>query len=132
VAGRVRQEAVIRVRWQAWQHPVQMSAGTTLLMNAAHLGCGPELEELPLKWDSLPAGCLAVDVITIPRLTPFLLTARERGCPILDGVEMLVRLAMQILQAWTDLMPEEPVFQQAVAIASRSRTISSSSFLWLS
>jgi shikimate dehydrogenase len=86
-------------------------------MNATHLGCAPELEELPLNWQSLPTGCLAVDVITNPRLTPFLLTARERGCPIVDGVEMLVQLAMQIFQAWTGLTPEESVFQQAVARA---------------
>ncbi|MFN6133031.1 MAG: shikimate dehydrogenase family protein [Synechococcaceae cyanobacterium] len=118
VAERVRQAARIpAVRWQAWQNPVQVPAGTTLLMNATHLGCAPELEELPLDWNSLPAGCLAVDVITNPRLTPFLLTARERGCPIVDGVEMLVQLAMQIFQAWTGLTPEEAVFQQAVASA---------------
>jgi shikimate dehydrogenase len=118
VAERVRQAARIpAVRWQAWQNPVQVPAGTTLLMNATHLGCAPELEELPLDWNSLPAGCLAVDVITNPRLTPFLLRARERGCPIVDGVEMLVQLAMQIFQAWTGLTPEEAVFQQAVASA---------------
>ncbi len=117
VAERVRQAAGIPVRWQAWQNPVQVPAGTTLLMNATHLGCAPELEELPLNWQSLPTGCLAVDVITNPRLTPFLLTARERGCPIVDGVEMLVQLAMQIFQAWTGLTPEESVFQQAVARA---------------
>ena len=47
-----------------------------------------------------------VDVITNPRLTPFLTTARDRGCRTVDGVEMLVQLAMQIFQRWTDLTPE--------------------------
>jgi shikimate dehydrogenase len=58
-----------------------------------------------------------VDVITNPRLTPFLATARERGCPIVDGVEMLVQLAMQIFERWTGVSPEEAVFQKAVAEA---------------
>ncbi len=58
-----------------------------------------------------------VDVITNPRLTPFLTTARDRGCRTVDGVEMLVQLAMQIFQRWTDLTPEEAVFQRAVAEA---------------
>ena len=58
-----------------------------------------------------------VDAITNPRITPFLATARERGCPVVDGVEMLVQLAMQIFQQWTGVTPEEGVFQRAVAEA---------------
>jgi shikimate dehydrogenase len=61
--------------------------------------------------------CLVVDVITNPRITPFLATARERGCLVVDGVEMLVQLAMQIFQRWTGVTPEEAVFQRAVAAA---------------
>ena len=58
-----------------------------------------------------------VDVITNPRITPFLQTAREKGCPIVDGVEMLVQLAMQIFEAWTGIRPDETVFQSAVDVA---------------
>jgi len=61
--------------------------------------------------------CLAVDVITNPRITPFLQAARERGCPIVDGVEMLVQLAMQIFERWTGIKPDEAVFQKAVTAA---------------
>ena len=43
--------------------------------------------------------------------------ARDRGCPIVDGVEMLVQLAMQIFERWTGIRPEEAVFQKAVAAA---------------
>ncbi len=91
--------------------------GTTLLMNATHLGCAPELEPVPVRWDTVDPACVAVDVITNPRLTPFLATARERGCPVVDGVEMLVQLAMQIFEQWTGVIPEEAVFQRAVAEA---------------
>ncbi|MFM7238253.1 MAG: hypothetical protein ACKOZN_01440 [Cyanobium sp.] len=94
--------------------------GTTLLMNATHLGCAPELEPVPLQWATLDPACVVVDVITNPRITPFLATARERGCPVVDGVdgvEMLVQLAMQIFERWTGVTPEETVFQRAVAEA---------------
>jgi shikimate dehydrogenase len=94
-----------------------------MVMNATHLGCAPELEELPLAWDSVPSGCLAVDVITNPRHTPFLQTARQRGLPVVDGVEMLVQLAMQIFTEWTGLPAEEPVFQKAVADALGEKTV---------
>jgi shikimate dehydrogenase len=36
---------------------------------------------------------------------------------VVDGVEMLVQLAMQIFSAWTGLAAEEAVFQRAVAQA---------------
>jgi len=68
-------------------------------------------------------GCLAVDVITNPRITPFLKAARERGCPIVDGVEMLVQLAMQIFERWTGIKPDETVFQRAVAAALGERAV---------
>jgi shikimate dehydrogenase len=96
---------------------VQIPEGTTLLMNATHLGCAPELEPVPVQWDSVDPACVVVDVITNPRITPFLATARERGCRVVDGVEMLVQLAMQIFLRWTGVAPEEAVFQAAVAEA---------------
>ena len=117
VAELVTRASGVPAVWQPWQGQVAVPAGTTLLMNATHLGCAPELEPVPLIWDTVEPGCVAVDVITNPRITPFLATARERGCPIVDGVEMLVQLAMQIFERWTGVVPEEGVFQKAVAEA---------------
>jgi shikimate dehydrogenase len=107
----------VACQWQPWSETVSVPADTTVLMNATHLGCAPALEPVPLRWDSVDPGCTAVDVITNPRLTPFLLAARERGCRVVDGVEMLVQLAMQIFERWTGVQPEEAVFQRAVAEA---------------
>jgi shikimate dehydrogenase len=117
VAERVRKASGVPCEWQPWESPVRLPKGTTVLMNATHLGCAPELEPVPVDWGTVTAGCLAVDVITNPRITPFLHAARERGCPVVDGVEMLVQLAMQIFEQWTGIQPEEAVFQQAVAEA---------------
>ncbi len=117
VAATVTRTSGVPAVWQRWQGEVLVPAGTTLLMNATHLGCAPELEPVPLQWDLVDPACTVVDVITNPRITPFLATARERGCAVVDGVEMLVQLAMQIFQRWTGITPEEAVFQRAVAAA---------------
>ena len=117
VARRVAEAAGIPCQWQQWGNPVRVPEGTTLLMNATHLGCAPELEPVPVQWDSVDPACVVVDVITKPRITPFLATARDHGCRVVDGVEMLVQLAMQIFQRWTGVVPEEAVFQAAVAEA---------------
>ena len=117
VAELVQQASGVPCTWQSWQAPLQVPSGTDLLMNATHLGCAPELEPVPVDWASVEPGCIAVDVITNPRITPFLAAAREHGCPVVDGVEMLVQLAMQIFERWTGITPEEAVFQSAVAEA---------------
>jgi shikimate dehydrogenase len=121
VAELVTRASGVPAVWQPWQGDVAVPAGTSLLMNATHLGCAPELEPIPLVWDTVAPSCTAVDVITNPRITPFLATARDRGCPIVDGVEMLVQLAMQIFERWTGVTPEEAVFQKAVAEALGER-----------
>jgi shikimate dehydrogenase len=100
-----------------WKSPVALPKGTTMVMNATHLGCAPHLEPVPVDWSTVDRSCLAVDVITNPRITPFLESARAHGCQVVDGVEMLVQLAMQIFEQWTGIKPEEAVFQRSVAAA---------------
>jgi shikimate dehydrogenase len=117
VAATVTRASGVPAVWQQWQGEVALPEGTTLLMNATHLGCAPELEPVPVTWSTVAPACVVVDVITNPRITPFLATARERGCSVVDGVEMLVQLAMQIFQRWTGVTPEEEVFQRAVTEA---------------
>ncbi|MGB3674040.1 MAG: shikimate dehydrogenase [Candidatus Nanopelagicales bacterium] len=117
VAELVAKASGVPCSWQQWTAEVAVHSGTTMLMNATHLGCAPELEPVPIDWATVDPGCVAVDVITNPRITPFLATAAERGCSTVDGVEMLVQLAMQIFEEWTGIEPEESVFQTAVAQA---------------
>lgn len=117
VAELVQRVSGVPCHWQSWQAPLVVPKGTSLLMNATHLGCAPELESAPVDWSGVDPQCIAVDVITNPRITPFLSAARSHGCRVVDGVEMLVQLAMQIFERWTGISPEEDVFQQAVAAA---------------
>jgi shikimate dehydrogenase len=117
VAEIVTRASDVACQWMPWQAPLVLPSGTSLLMNATHLGCAPELEAVPVDWSSVDRQCIAVDVITNPRITPFLAAARDHGCPVVDGVEMLVQLAMQIFQRWTGISPDEAVFQRAVAEA---------------
>ena len=64
VAATVTRASGVPADWQPWSGEVAVPAGTTLLMNATHLGCAPELEEVPLAWDTLDPACVVVDVIT--------------------------------------------------------------------
>lgn len=117
VAETVTRAAGIPCDWLPWAGEVRVPESTDILMNATHLGCAPELEPVPVIWDTIPPATTVVDVITNPRITPFLRTAQAKGCPIVDGVDMLVQLAMQIFEEWTGIAPDEAVFQRAVAEA---------------
>ena len=94
VAALVHREAGIPTEWRAWDGVVTIPEGTDILMNATTRVA--ELAPVPVAWESAGHGLTAVDVITNPRLTPFLATAKERGCGVVDGVEMLVQLAMEL------------------------------------
>jgi shikimate dehydrogenase len=83
-------------------------------MNAILVPSGDQ-DEAPMN--GAVSGLTAVDAITNPRLTPLLRTAKERGCAVVDGVEMLVQLAMQHFESWTGVTPEGDVLQRAVSAA---------------
>jgi shikimate dehydrogenase len=117
VAQTVTKASGVPAEWLQWVGEAVVPEGTNILMNATHLGAAPQLEAVPVNWESVSKNTAVVDVITNPRITPFLKTARDKGCPTVNGVEMLVQLAMQIFEEWTGIKPDEAVFQQAVAKA---------------
>jgi shikimate dehydrogenase len=114
VAKLVQQATGVPTEWILWAGNIALPEGTQIVLNATHLGALPELEAVPIDWNTVPIDATVVDVITNPRITPFLETAREQGCSVVDGVDMLVQLAMQIFEAWTGISPDEQVFQKAV------------------
>jgi shikimate dehydrogenase len=121
VADVVNRASGVSAEWLPWSGEVAIPDGTDILLNATDLGCAPRFEFVPVDWRSVPAKITVVDVITNPRLTPFLQKARNKGCAIVDGVEMLVQLAIQIFKGWTGIKPSEREFQQAVAGALGER-----------
>jgi shikimate dehydrogenase len=117
VADLVHRATGVPTQWMPWTGTVVVPAGTQILLNATHLGAAPQCEQVPVDWSSITADTTVVDVITNPRITPFLEKARGKGCATVNGVEMLVQLAMQIFEKWTGIVPDEQVFQKAVATA---------------
>ena len=117
VAELVQRVTGVLTQWILWSGNIALPDGTQILLNATHLGALPERESVPINWNTLSSKATVVDVITNPRITPFLEIAREKGCSVVDGVDMLVNLAMQIFEVWTGISPEEQVFQNAVETA---------------
>ncbi len=117
VAGVVTRASNVPAEWMPWNGDVIVPEDTDILMNATTLGSWPALEHVAVDWSTVGSAVTAVDVITNPRITPFLQAAEQNGCAIVSGVEMLVQLGMQIFTEWTGVRPDELVFQSAVAAA---------------
>ena len=81
--------------------PVGMASGRD---PAAVDACPLEEAEL----EALGTGCWVYDLIYTPRPTRLLREAARRGCPTVDGLEMLVQQGAAALRLWSG-RPEVPV-----------------------
>jgi shikimate dehydrogenase len=57
----------------------------------------------PAQLDQLRSGATVYDLIYTPRPTELLRQAAHRGCPTLDGLEMLVQQGAAALRLWSGL-----------------------------
>jgi shikimate dehydrogenase len=88
-----------------WEQREAALAGAAMLVNATSQGMAgvPPLE---LAFDALPARALVSDIVYIPRETPLLAAARQRGNPTVNGLGMLLHQARPAFRAWFGIMPE--------------------------
>ena len=61
---------------------------------------------LDLALDHLPADALVSDIVYIPRQTPLLQAAEQRGNRIIPGLGMLLHQARPSFEAWFGILPE--------------------------
>lgn len=62
-------------------------AGFDLVVNASPVGMNED-SQLPFPTDTLSPPTLVADVVTNPKVTPWLAAARDKGCEVLYGAEM--------------------------------------------
>lgn len=71
-----------------------------LLVNTTSVGMWPRVDECPV--DTIPAGVQTVyDIVYNPRETKLIKMAKEKGCGVIYGIEMLVGQAIESLRIWT-------------------------------
>jgi len=78
-------------------------AGTDIVVNTTPLGSfGAHVNESPASVDQLRGSRLVYDLVYNPIETRFLQQAREAGCEVLGGLEMLVAQAQLQFKIWTN------------------------------
>jgi shikimate dehydrogenase len=76
-----------------------------MLVNTTSQGMAGE-PPLDLVLDTLPVSALVSDIVYVPRETPLLAAARQRGNRTVNGFGMLLHQARPAFAAWFGVMPE--------------------------
>ncbi|WP_147819138.1 shikimate dehydrogenase [Salidesulfovibrio onnuriiensis] len=104
VCNRTRSKAEIlghdfNVRVVDWEKRHELAPG--LILNTTPLGMSGELETLS-PWEAdFPRGCVVYDIVYNPLRTRLLAEAREKGCEIIEGIEMFLHQGLAQFRLWT-------------------------------
>jgi shikimate dehydrogenase len=80
--------------------------GAALLVNTTSVGMHPDADaQPPVPADALRPGLFVSDLIYNPWETRLLRLARERGCAVQNGAEMLVQQGAISFHHWTECLP---------------------------
>jgi shikimate dehydrogenase len=114
-----RLERCVAVRVLPWHDPITLPK-CDILVNATSVGLSPDTgERLPIDFDALSPATLVADVIPNPPRTPFLEAAARRGCPTIDGLEMLVEQGALSIRYWAGVEPDRSVMRESLAAIFR-------------
>ena len=113
VAARLERRTAVRVL--SWHDPIRLPQ-CDILVNATSVGLYPDTGgRLPIDFDGLSPATLVADVIPNPPRTPFLEAAAHRGCPTIDGLEMLVEQGALSIRYWAGVEPDRSVMRESLA-----------------
>lgn len=83
----------------------QESKKADILINTTPLGMYPNIDQSPIPADFLHEGLFVFDVVYNPLNTKLIKDATEKGCQILEGLNMLVNQGAIAFEWWTNRKP---------------------------
>lgn len=89
----------------AWEDRHRALEGAAMLVNTTSQGMTGQ-PALDLALDRLPVTALVSDIVYVPRETPLLAAARQRGNRTVNGLGMLLHQARPAFHAWFGVMPQ--------------------------
>lgn len=98
-----------------WDGDYVIPADTDVVINATSIGLFPDVDaRLAIDMDSLTSNMVVADVIPNPPLTNLVKDARAKGCPVIDGLGMLVNQGVIGIKYWTGIDADPAVMRQAL------------------
>jgi shikimate dehydrogenase len=104
----------IRAHFRPWSDEIPIP-DADVLVNATSIGLAPDVDaRVPVAAESLTPGVLVAEVIPNPPRTRLLTDAQQRGCEVIDGLEMLVEQGALSISYWAGIEPERSVMRDAL------------------
>ena len=99
----------------SWDSTYSIPSETDVVINATSIGLFPDLDaSLDFDPDSLLSNMVVADVIPNPPTTQLVSDARAKGCPVIDGLGMLVNQGVIGIRHWTGIDPDPKVMRLAL------------------
>lgn len=92
----------------------------TVLINATPVGMEPDSEGIPLNPELLGRFRVVMDLVYRPLETRLLQEARERGCEVIDGLQMLIHQGAAQFELWTGRPAPVDIMSRAAYEALRN------------
>ena len=98
-----------------WNGCYQIPSDSEVVINATSIGLFPDTSaRLNIDPKTLSAEMVVADVIPNPPKTQFVKDANERGCEVIDGLEMLVAQGVIGIEYWTGQSPDSAVMRKGL------------------
>jgi len=98
-----------------WNDCYQIPSDSEVVINATSIGLFPDTSaRLNIDPKTLSAEMVVADVIPNPPKTQFVKDATERGCKVIDGLEMLVAQGVIGIEYWTGQSPDSAVMRKGL------------------
>jgi shikimate dehydrogenase len=109
-------ERAVTIATELGVDAVDRPMAADLLVNCTSVGLSDgEFKDLPLDADSLGTYATVADLVYRAGGTGLIAQARDRGCTVVDGLEVLVRQGAMSFQSWTGLEAPLDVMRAAAA-----------------
>lgn len=105
----------VQAEFVEWSGDYAVPSETNVVINATSIGLYPDVDaRIALDVDSLEPKMVVADVIPNPPRTRLVRDAEARGCPVIDGLGMLVNQGVIGIKYWTGIDPDPQVMRQAL------------------
>jgi 3-dehydroquinate dehydratase/shikimate dehydrogenase len=123
IVNRTHEKAVALARQakaKALKHELFAKSKFDVLINSTPCGMAGSKQALPIKENELNAS-LVFDMVYNPLETPLLKLARQRGIPVITGLEMFVQQGARQFEIWTGKPAPEAEMNRVVELELRRR-----------
>jgi 3-dehydroquinate dehydratase/shikimate dehydrogenase len=123
IVNRTHETAVALARKsksKALKHALLAKTRFDVLINTTPCGMAGNKQKMPITEKDLNAG-LVFDLVYNPLETPLVKLARERGIPVISGVEMFVQQGARQFEIWTGKPAPEAEMLRVVELELRRR-----------